>query len=641
MPICATLRCDRDDFQGLDHEFPFAVDGLVVPHAAFRKQAVGGFIVHRPFMRMIRLVADPDRIDRAFDMGAVIGERFGHGLDQTGQVLLARARAGAGELLQHALIGHADDTGVHGVMPMVVAILFAIDTEHGVEPKATAQHRGHLSRNDAGAGAHQTEIFTCHPRQVAGVIERAGEEILVFAQPLRVAVFAEAVALVLGHQLGALQNRVEVVPWHGALAECLPWRRVALVAIGPTHRHRFVVQAVIERHRERQDVLDLHFVGQQHAEADRDAAIRALAIQRIAKVELFPQQHLLQIVAANLLLADAKLPGDQAAIALVAILIGSLALAFFVALLLALLQFPRDFDDDLGRMPVLANQRVHHFARLVQADMHGRVGNAAESLLGWIAFGGARVGKADIALQRLAVVGKLRQYLAGCGGAQIAVMLEACGDNGAVVGHHVARQFRQDARKRSAAQAAEALGQPDLRDAFGVCFINACVGHQPVHQRDFAFFGQDARDDLVLQVAVEVEPCLAEVGRLAQGGAGAVALEFRALHVFVCERSAAAQRQQLLQLRKRLLAVAFECINDLVALLQRQGNRFQPARQNAQVVRFLVNAESLHTRQCQWCSLLGGDQRAATGTHGFERALMQQNVFQFATDGFGEYRGIE
>ena len=69
--------------------------------------AIGRGLHHGAFKAMVRLVADPNMVNRPFDMLAVSWPRLRHVFHQFVKALLsAGGLAGVGKALQHALVGN-------------------------------------------------------------------------------------------------------------------------------------------------------------------------------------------------------------------------------------------------------------------------------------------------------------------------------------------------------------------------------------------------------------------------------------------------------------------------------------------------------------------------------------------------------
>ena len=547
------------------------------------------------------------------------------------------------------------------MVAVVVAVLFAIQPQHIVQAKLFAQHRRHLPRDHPGgaARAHQPQVFRRHTRQVARVVQRTGQEVLVFPQPALVPIVRKAVALAQGHALGALQDAFIAPALRFKVSPRGPRRAVALDAVGLAHGHGAVVQAVVQRLRERQDVLDLHLFAQQHGGADLHTAVGAASVGHV-KAQLFPQDPFLDVAGAHALGADAQGLGNALADAGIAALVFGLLLLRLLLLFAALLQVARQLHHDLCRAAIAADQGIDHHPHLVQADMHRGVGNLAVAL-----FVVARLvfGKGHMALQCAAVVGQLFEgihgldFASGWDGAlahplyfvavvvkvkaQVAVVRKPGGLHRLVIGHHIALQLRHDARQRLAAQAAVALGQGYIGNGLGPGFVHPRVLLQPGHQRAFAFFVHDLPDDLVLQLWRKACPGSTQQVFARQGCAGGVAFEFSALGILQIKLHRTRQLQQLANLVKAELVFGLQRRHHRIALGQRQRHLAQRAIQQAQVVHLLQDAKALCTGQGQRCALLIGQQGAAARAHGAQRALVQQRVAQVGPRHLCEQRGLQ
>ena len=316
-------------------------------------------------MPMVRFVTDPNALYGTLHMLAVAVPGQGHGVHQFVQLPLAGAGTGVGKALQHAMVGHRDDAGIDRVVAVVVAVFFAVQTQDVVQAKLGAQHGRHLPGYGAGVlWANQAQVLLGHAAEVSGVVEGAGQKAFVFPQPLRMAVFAKAVTFVLGHQLGTGQHVGSGPALCRQVVFGLPWGAVAFDAVGLTHGHGFVVQAVVQRLRKRQDVLDFYLIGKQHLCTDLHTAVRAAPVGGV-EAELFPQNHFLQVHCAHALGAGLQQCGDFAAHALVAALVVSLAFLVFFALLLVLLEVAGDFHNHFAGVAVALDERIDHSAHLV------------------------------------------------------------------------------------------------------------------------------------------------------------------------------------------------------------------------------------------------------------------------------------
>ena len=65
-------------------------------------------------------------------------------------------------------------------------------------------------------------------------------------------------------------------------AECLEGCFLLLVLVGGASADRLVGRAIIQRHREGQNMIDLNVAGQQASDADRVAGIRTFAVGAVS-----------------------------------------------------------------------------------------------------------------------------------------------------------------------------------------------------------------------------------------------------------------------------------------------------------------------------------------------------------------------
>ena len=92
-------------------------------------------------------------------------------------------------------------------------------------------------------------------------------------------------------------------------------------------------------------------------------------------------------------------------------------------------------------MAVAFDERIGHQPHLVQANMNGRISNAAKALFSRVVQLAAA--KTNMALQGFAVVGQRRQYLTRGSCADIAVVVKASGYDGFVIGNDLTAQLGQ------------------------------------------------------------------------------------------------------------------------------------------------------------------------------------------------------
>ena len=151
-------------------------------------------------------------------------------------------------------------------------------------------------------------------------------------------------------------------------------------------------------------MLNLHLVAQQHAGADLHTAVGAAAVGGI-KAQLFPQDPFLDVGVFHTIFVDAQNRSDCSTNAVVALLVVGLPFLRFQLLVAALLELARQFHHDFGGAAIAVNQRVHHLAHLVQANVHRGVGNLAVAL--FVRVLRLTAAKSHVALQGFAVVRQL------------------------------------------------------------------------------------------------------------------------------------------------------------------------------------------------------------------------------------------
>ena len=371
-----------NDLQVVFHVGALPFHHFVKADAALSDESISRVVVHGSFVAVVWLVTDPNAFDGALHMLSVCRPRQGHVFDQAVELPLASAGAGLREALQQALVGDSNHAGIHGVVAVVVSVLFAIQSQHVIQTKLGAKHGRHLAGNDAGVlRANQADIFAGDFAQIAGVVERTRQKIFVFPQPACVAFLAKAVTLVFRHLLCACQHGIHAPTLCRKIVPCIPWCAVAFDAIGLAHRHGFVVQAVVQGLRKRQDVFDLYLVGQQHVGADVNPAVRAAAISRV-EAEFLPQNHLLNVGVLDPLRADLQGAGNVCSQPIIAFLVFRLPLVVFFALLLALFQITRHLNNDFARVSVACDKRIDHLTHLIQANVNRGIGDFSEAFFG-------------------------------------------------------------------------------------------------------------------------------------------------------------------------------------------------------------------------------------------------------------------
>ena len=103
---------------------------------------------------------------------------------------------------------------------------------------------------------------------MAGIVQRAGQKALVVLEPLLDGIVRKSVALVLGHHFRPLYQPLMGPALRGKVGAGCSGGAVAFNTVGLPHGNGFVVQAVVQRFREWQDVFDFNLLTQQHGRAD-------------------------------------------------------------------------------------------------------------------------------------------------------------------------------------------------------------------------------------------------------------------------------------------------------------------------------------------------------------------------------------
>ena len=210
-----------------------------------------------------------------------------------------------------------------------------------------------------------------------------------------------------------------------------------------------------------------------------------------------------------------------------------LAFALIIALIFALFEVTRQFDNHFAGVAIAFDECINHQSHLVQSDMHSGVRNFPVALF-VVMFWHPR-SKTYVALQRDTVVGKLRQNFTSRRWADVAVMIKACRQNCFVVSRHVTAQLRQNTRQGYYAEAAITLGQARIGDGFGTFLVNAGFLLEPAHQLGFILFLDKLQHDCILLRFVEIKPGIAKMIRFTQDCTGDVAFEFLTLRIFKVE----------------------------------------------------------------------------------------------------------
>ena len=505
---------------------------------------------------MVGLVGDDHCIQLRAQSLAIALERFGE-LALVGpavEVEFLGAAGGGGDPPQHATVGAGDDESIDGMVAMVVAALGRlvaliaaaniVVAHQRVQPPEAAQHGGQPSghRPDAAVAVlavEMTEIILGQPRHVLAVGQLAGEEIVVFREPLH-RVRREPPGLVREQPLGApVDDRKRLAgPGFG-------WRPLALLAVGLAGAQHFVGEAVIERLGARQDMIALDRAVPDHIDGDRPAGIDAHALRRRQfAIETHDQAVARRIGHFHL--------GKFGADILIGLFVLAVAAGRLVLLLPVLFQFARQFDDDFGRRAMGVDQGIDKGAHLVERDMHRRIGHAADPLLA--ALGRGRVGD-HMARHRLAVIGQLGVLTRR----QIGVV-QAKPFDGFIIGQRAPVDFAgfrvgrlgafalhdiDEVGEHGAADMGVALRQSRIAGGFGGFPRQTAVLHEPGDQPFGVLFGQQHLDDLVLPLVRIPAPCRAETRGLSEYAGRPVVIETLALAALQIERGIVGQLQGL------------------------------------------------------------------------------------------------
>ena len=343
--------------------------------------AIAGFFHHGAFVPVVGFVTDPNVVHCTLDVLAIGGPGQGHVVYEARQPVRPRSRTGLRKALHQSLVGDANNAGIHRVVAMIVAILLAVEPQHIVESELGAQQCGHLARNHTcgAAGADEPEILRRNAREIPRVVERTRQKVLVFAQPAFITIGAKAEALAQGHACRTQQNAVIGPALCFKVGARCPGRAVALDSIGFSQGDGAVVQAVVQRLGERQDVFDLDTLTQQHGDADLHAAVGAAPIGCVG-AEFFPQNPLLNVGGAYTRFGNAERLRNGAADTVIAFLVVGLLALRVLLLLAALLEIAREFNHDFCGPTITANERIDDGTYLIEPDMHRWVRNLAVAL---------------------------------------------------------------------------------------------------------------------------------------------------------------------------------------------------------------------------------------------------------------------
>lgn len=475
---CQRLAGHHHGNPGMAHLAGQAVGGGVVEPAgrAVAPARLGG----RINSAVVRPMAD----DNAVELGAqVVAEpRPGRRdvLDHVFQpVALAPARL-ALDALEEAAVGRPDHGGVDGVAPVIPAVLRlrgvgrVVVGQEGIEAPVAPQHLGHLAgrhqdRGGAALGIETGEIFARDARdarQALGIDELPVEEPALLLEALH-RVRGEAPLLVLGQ---ARDQRLDHGP-SGRIAPRLPRRAIALVAIGLAQAEGPVGDAVVQRARIGQDVIDIARAVKELVNGNRFAGVRAAAVHRVV-TKLLPKPEQ-ETVSAAVALTDlfkllAAPPGGFGVLADCRI---DLAFPFLVQL-----QVAGQLDHDLGGLAVCLDDPVHQAAQLVQPDMHGRIGDAP--IARDVVVGRVVRARDNVSDEDLAVIWERLQNLPG---AKVRMAPE-CAFRSLGVGDDLGLHDGEDLPCRRRPDPAVAIRQWRLRDLLGSIADQTMIPNEPVEK---------------------------------------------------------------------------------------------------------------------------------------------------------------
>ena len=215
---------------------------------------------------------------------------------------------------------------------------------------------------------------------MAGVVQRTRQKSCVVFQPVLVSVLTKAVTLGFRHLFGSCQDASIVKICNALCTECVPRRAITLDTVRLTERNRFIIEAIVQRLREGQDVFNFHLIAKQHGWADLYAGIGTASVGNIFEIEFFPQNHFLNVCASHSFFTDTQHSRNISTKLLVALLIFRLPFVLVVALFLALLQIARQFNNHFAGVSVAFYEGIHDKTNLVQPNMHSGVGDTTIAL---------------------------------------------------------------------------------------------------------------------------------------------------------------------------------------------------------------------------------------------------------------------
>ena len=246
---------------------------------------------HGLLVAMVRLMADKDIVDGPHDMIPVGWPGGSKAADQPIHALFMSPCTGRGQTLHEGTVRHSNDAGIHSMVTMVITVFESIFSQDVIQSQVMTNLGRYTARDDPNAsGAYQFQILLGNAGHVAGVIQRTSNEVLLFTQPLFIAVWREALGLSLqmtGKSVNAQQNVIVLPSFSLEVLSRFIRSPVRLDAVDLRDCNCLVVHAVIQGPGERQDVLDLNLVRQQHAGADLLTAIGTAPVGCI-RTQLLP-----------------------------------------------------------------------------------------------------------------------------------------------------------------------------------------------------------------------------------------------------------------------------------------------------------------------------------------------------------------
>ena len=593
---------------------------------------------------VVGAMADDDGPHGAADR---VGEPFpglGDIRDDAARLLMPAAAGLAGDAVEQAPIGHRDHDRVDGVVAMIPAVLRLAGAgqimvrQMVVEAPGAAQHLGEaagrnpdMRRALALLRIKRREIFPCQPREMLRVGEVPGEEAALRVEAMD-GVRLETPALLLRQPGSAAGDGlpVGIGPEMGAqIGPRLPGRALALDAIDLAQAEDAVSAGIVERHAERQDVIDLDGAREQHVHRDLAAGIDAAPVEHVLAVELLPE---FQERAVAALVGLAEFPELLRAlfgrVAVLAILRVDLALALLVELELA-----GELDRDLDGWAVAADQAVDHAAQLIEADMHGRVGQPADAqhIVLLVGIGGAGE---DVPFQDGAIVrqgGMPLLVLPDLPVAEIGMVAEPGRLHRLAIDDDLVLQRLDQRPRRRLAEAAIAFGQVRAGDGLRLFARQGMALAQPgleIGRLLVAFDPAQAIDRLPLRLRRKTEPDLAEALRMGHLGGNLVALHVLAVLALLVEAGVGIELQRLAQGGIGDRPLARELGEQGVALRLVEGACLGAGEHDPQRIDLLEQAPALEERMRLGQARLGRQQRAVADLRLLQRPLMEDDLVE-------------